>query len=58
MIAGLIPIIIGVLSVLGGVGGTAKMKIEGLAGGIVITITGVGGIILIVFGTIMLSVPA
>ena len=57
MIGGLILILLGLLFVLLGIGGTAKMKISGIAGGLVITITSVGGIVIIILGALILSVP-
>lgn len=57
MIAGLILILSGIITLFLGIGGTAKMKIEGLAGGIVITLSGASGIILMVLGALVISVP-
>lgn len=57
MIAGLILILLGIIFVIAGIRGTAKLKIEGLAGGIVITISSIGGIVMIIVGALMLSVP-
>jgi uncharacterized membrane protein len=54
LLAGLLLIIIGVIFAIFGIGGTAKIKLE--KGGIVLTITGVGGIILIIVGVILLGV--
>lgn len=56
MIVGVLLIILGILFAIFGLGGTAKVKIEGL-GGIVLTISGVGGIIMIIVGVILLGVP-
>jgi hypothetical protein len=57
MIAGLILIGIGLLTLLLGIGGTAKAKIEGIGGLIAITLTASSGIILIVIGAIIIGVP-
>jgi hypothetical protein len=57
MIAGLILIITGILFPIFGISGTAKIKIKGWAGFLTMTVSGVGGIILIVFGAMMLLVP-
>jgi hypothetical protein len=56
MIVGLLLIVLGIIFAIFGLGGTAKVKIQGL-GGIVLTISGVGGIIMIIVGVILLGVP-
>lgn len=57
MIASLILILIGLMTLLLGVGGTVKARIEGIGGLITITISGAAGIVLIVIGALLLSVP-
>ncbi len=57
MIAGLILIAIGLLTLILGIGGTAKADIQGIAGLISVTLTGSAGIILIVIGALVISIP-
>lgn len=56
MIVGWIIILLGVLFAVFGLGGTAKVRIEGL-GGLTLVMSGFAGIILVVVGALVLAVP-
>ena len=56
MIVGLILVFLGVLFAVLGLGGTARVRIEGL-GGLTLVVSGFAGIIMVIVGVVMLAVP-